>query len=71
MHSQYDKADDISKSMHISLLSLLLAPLSKRGHSAKSILQNAQKCAVKHIFSPKYLVDMEKSSTFAPCFSWY
>ena len=38
---------------------------------AKFTCQNNEICVIKHIFLPKYLVGIEKSSTFAPCFSWY
>jgi len=37
----------------------------------KSTLQKYKKHALKHIFLSKYLVGLKKSSTFAPCFSWY
>ena len=33
--------------------------------------QKKGKYAEKHIFSQNYLVVLKKSSTFAPCFSWY
>ena len=37
----------------------------------KFTCQNREIYAIKHIFIDKNLVGMEKSSTFAPCFSWY
>ena len=37
----------------------------------KFTCQNREIHAIKHIFIDKNLVGMEKSSTFAPCFSWY
>ena len=38
---------------------------------AQLTLQNCEIYAIKHIFRAKDLVVIQKSSTFALCFSWY